>query len=111
MIDKQTIETLKDVVSRDTFVSALQYYFAEVIKVEKAFPLALAQGDMIEIEELMHSLKSSSATFGAFEMQQICQQIELAAVQAQREDITRYQDVLFTTLQKTTEELTPYLKQ
>jgi HPt (histidine-containing phosphotransfer) domain-containing protein len=77
-IDRAVFDDLLDGVGgdREFLAELLQTYFDDSPKLLEAMRMALAGGDAEEFRRAAHSLKSTSANFGAVRLSRMCKELE-----------------------------------
>jgi HPt (histidine-containing phosphotransfer) domain-containing protein len=77
-IDRTVFDDLLDQVGgdREFLAELLQTYFDDSPKLLEALHSALAAGNVEEFRRAAHSLKSSSANFGAVRLSRMCKELE-----------------------------------
>lgn len=77
-IDRAVFDDLLDRVGGDTefLAELLQAYFDDSPKLLEAMRMALVGGNAEEFRRAAHSLKSSSANFGAMKLSRMCKELE-----------------------------------
>ncbi len=82
VIDRSALEAIVEIFGVDdpsAILDLLDTFLVESIKQVEEMRIALAAGDWIKLHRMAHSLKSSSATFGASRLSQLSAWLELAA--------------------------------
>jgi HPt (histidine-containing phosphotransfer) domain-containing protein len=79
MIDIQTLRELTDNIGKSSVTRILKVFLDEMEDQLAEIKLCLESYQIREIAGVAHTLKSTSATFGAIELRDIAFQIEMAA--------------------------------
>ncbi|WP_298981086.1 Hpt domain-containing protein [Caldilinea sp.] len=81
----------------DAILELIDTFLVESTKQYEEMRAALAAGDWVKLHRMAHSLKSSSATFGAMRLSQVAAFIEkVAKAQCQEADCAALLDLLAT---------------
>jgi CheY-like chemotaxis protein len=80
-VDSKSMEDLRELVDHDTtaFAALVKQYFSNMDDLLVKLREATSVGEAAKIEDLGHTLKGSSAHFGARFLMNLCQQLETAA--------------------------------
>lgn len=109
VVDLTTLITLEsDIGDRDFVFETIEVYLSELPDRVAAITQGLHRGDLVEVKPVAHSLKSSSAMLGAFQLAAVCQDIENAAASGGL-DTGRYASLLQAGAEATTAELRAHL--
>jgi len=77
-LDAAVFGELRQMLGQDKFLAeAIDTYLEDAPKLLQAIAVAVAQGKATELEQAAHTLKSSSALFGATSLSQFCQELEV----------------------------------
>jgi len=86
VLDLNTLEQLAHDTSPQTLPRMLAAFRKETVSRVRAIAQHLSPPDVEQLQREAHSLKSSAGTFGAFELQQLAQELELACRNGQAAD-------------------------
>jgi len=77
-LDAAVFGELRQMLGQDKFLAeAIDTYLEDAPKLLQAIAVAVAQGKATELEQAAHTLKSSSALFGATSLSHFCQELEV----------------------------------
>ena len=78
-LDAAVFGELRQMLGQDKFLAeAIDTYLEDAPKLLQAIAIAVAQGKASDLQYAAHTLKSSSALFGATSLSQFCQQLEVS---------------------------------
>ncbi len=90
VIDRETLEGIVEIFGSDdptAILDLLDTYLTESVKQRDEMYAALSAGNWVMLHRMAHSLKSSSATFGAMRLSEISAHVEqLAKLECANED-------------------------
>ena len=78
-IDPESLELLVEMIGPDepaAILDLLDTYLGDSARQIQELQTSFASGDMKNVHRIAHSMKSSSATFGALELSKYCEQLE-----------------------------------
>ena len=81
-IDAESLELLVEMIGPDepaAVLDLLDTYLGDSARQVEDLQAAHAAGDLKNVHRIAHSMKSSSATFGALELSKYCERLEHAA--------------------------------
>ena len=81
-IDTESLELLVEMIGPDepaAILDLLDTYLGDSARQISDLQVAFAAGDMKNVHRIAHSMKSSSATFGALGLSKYCEQLERSA--------------------------------
>ena len=82
VIDPAALQAIVEMIGADepsVIVDLIDTYFGDSVQQIKSMGSALAAGDIKTLHRAAHSMKSSSATFGAAHLSQLCMVLEQSA--------------------------------
>ncbi|MDM8520501.1 Hpt domain-containing protein [Anaerolineales bacterium HSG6] len=77
VIDLTKLRLLLSEYEREMFVEFIDLFLAEVPKQLTELDIAIQKNDARHVRRIVHSLKSTSATFGAMRLSSLCEQFEV----------------------------------